>query len=73
MERIAQVFTLKEGKREEYIKNHKTVWPELEELFREAGVKRYSIYVWKDILFSYMEVENYESMVEKFNGNELAQ
>jgi L-rhamnose mutarotase len=73
MERIAQVFTLKEGKRDEYIKNHKTVWPELEQLFRDAGVTRYSIYVWEDILFSYMEVENYEAMVEKFNGNELAQ
>ena len=73
MERVAQVFTLKEGKKADYVKNHQTVWPELEQLFRDAGVIRYSIYVWNDILFSYMEVEDYESMVEKFNDNELAQ
>jgi len=73
MERVAQVFTLKEGKKADYIKNHQIVWPELEQLFRDAGVTRYSIYVWNDILFSYMEVEDYESMVDKFNDNELAQ
>tara|TARA_B100000953_G_C17761337_1_gene339071 strand:+ start:49 stop:369 length:321 start_codon:yes stop_codon:yes gene_type:complete len=73
MERVAQVFALKDGKREEYITRHKTVWPELEELFRQAGVTRYSIYVWKDILFSYMEVKDYNLMVDKFNDNALAQ
>jgi L-rhamnose mutarotase len=71
--RVAQVWRAKPGKAEAYRRVHATVWPEIEQLLREAGVTKYRIYAWGDVFFSYMEVEDYNAMVKKFNDNEAAQ
>jgi L-rhamnose mutarotase len=73
MQRVGQVWRAKPGKIGEYRQVHATVWPELEELFRGAGVSKYAIYAWGDVLFSYMEVEDYAAMVARFNESEIAQ
>ena len=48
---------LKPGCEEEYERRHRTIWPELAEKIKEAGVGNYSIFWDKDtnILFSYQE------------------
>jgi L-rhamnose mutarotase len=73
MDRIGQVWRAKAGKAEEYRKVHATVWPEVEQLLREAGVSKYVIYAWGDVFFSYMEVEDYGDMVGRFNNDPIAQ
>lgn len=73
MERVGQVWRAKPGKAEEYRRVHATVWPEIEKLLREAGVTKYVIYAWGDVMFSHMEVEDYAAMVARFNGDPIAQ
>ena len=36
---------LKEGCREEYIKRHNELWPEMAKLLKESGVSNYSIFL----------------------------
>lgn len=73
MERIGHVWRVKPGKAEEYLQRHETIWPELEQLFHEAGVQSYSIYLWGEVVFSHMEVSDYDRMVERFNADPIAQ
>ncbi len=48
MERTAFTMKLKPGKKEEYIKRHNEIWPELVQLLRDSGVSDYSIFLDED-------------------------
>ncbi|WP_299285758.1 L-rhamnose mutarotase [uncultured Tateyamaria sp.] len=54
MEKYAFRMQLNPGCREEYIKRHDAIWPELVTLLKEAGVSDYSIHLdaETDILFA---------------------
>lgn len=73
MERVGHVWRIKDGRTEEYARRHATIWPELEQVLRDAGITGYSIYLWGDIVFSHMEVDNFERLVEQFNGDPVGQ
>ena len=62
MIRKAFLMTLKPGQQEEYERRHNPIWPELQELLREHGVHRYSIFLDRgsDSLFAYAEIESEE-------------
>lgn len=45
MERITFKLQLNEGYKDEYEKRHNPVWKELEEVFKNGGVKDYSIFI----------------------------
>lgn len=53
MEKYAFKMKLNPGCREEYIRRHDKIWPELIELLKDAGISDYSIHldVQTDILF----------------------
>jgi L-rhamnose mutarotase len=70
---IGHVWRARAGKIAEYRRFHAQVWPELDRLLRDAGITTYVIYAWDDILVSHMEVDDYERMVERFNGDPVAQ
>jgi len=55
MERYAWKAKLLYGKKEEYIRRHETIWPEMKELLAEAGIQNYSIWLTGDELFGYYE------------------
>lgn len=57
MERYAWKATVKEGKREEYVKRHNEIWPELVEVLKEAGIYNYTIWNVQNELFGYYECE----------------
>jgi L-rhamnose mutarotase len=57
MERFAWKARLLPGKREEYIKRHDEIWPEMTELLNNAGIHNYSIWRAGDELFGYYEAE----------------
>lgn len=57
MERYAWRATLKEGKKAEYIRRHNEIWTEMKTVLKSAGIRNYSIWLWKDELFGYYECE----------------
>lgn len=58
MKRLAFKMHLNEGQKEEYIKRHDEIWPELKQLLKDAGVSEYSIFLDKDTntLFAFQKV-----------------
>ncbi len=57
MERMAWTGRIKEGCKEEYIRRHKEIWPEMVELLKQAGICNYSIFCTGNQLFGYYECE----------------
>ena len=57
MERYAWTAKILEGKRDEYVRRHDEIWPELVELLKSAGIKNYTIWNTGDTLFGYYECE----------------
>jgi L-rhamnose mutarotase len=45
MKRLAFKMKLKPGFKQEYIKRHNEIWPELKELLRSTGVHNYAIFL----------------------------
>lgn len=45
MKRLAFKMYLKEGQKEEYIRRHNEIWPEVVDLLKKAGVGEYSIFL----------------------------
>ena len=58
MNRLAFKMYLNEGQKEEYIKRHDEIWPELKQLLKDAGVSEYSIFLDEEtnILFAFQKV-----------------
>ncbi len=59
MQRISFVLNIKPENRDEYIRRHEAVYPELLEVFGQVGIRTYSIFLHGGVLFAYMEVEDY--------------
>jgi L-rhamnose mutarotase len=62
MKRKAFLMTLRPGARDEYVRRHNPIWPELERVLKEHGVSRYSIFLDGEghRLFAYAVVESEE-------------
>ena len=58
MERYAWRARLLPGKKEEYIRRHDEIWPEMKAVLREAGIRNYTIWREGDDLFGYYECES---------------
>src|SRR6185503_13927492 len=71
-EPVGHVWRVRAGMGAEYDRRHAEVWPELEDLLRGAGVRRYSIYRWGDVVFSHMEVEDYDRLVASYGDDPIA-
>ena len=58
MKRIAFKMKLKPGFKQEYIKRHNEVWPEIADLIKRSGVSDYSIFLDEEtnILFAVQKV-----------------
>ena len=48
---------IKDGKKEEYIKRHNEIWPELVKVLKDAGICNYTIWTDGETLFGYYECE----------------
>ena len=44
-------------KKEEYIKRHKEIWPEMVEVLKQAGIRNYTIWNTGNEVFGYYECE----------------
>ncbi len=66
MQRIAFKLKLFKGQEAEYKKRHDQIWPELQSLLKNAGVKDYSIFLDEEtnILFGYLTVADAKKLDE---------
>jgi len=57
--RYTQHFYLRNASfRDEYIRRHDELWPEMKELLFQAGFRNYSIWISGNNLFAYFENDN---------------
>lgn len=57
MERTTWKARLLPGMKEEYIRRHDEIWPEMTAMLNEAGIHNYTIWCVGDELFGYYEAE----------------
>lgn len=57
MERMAWRGRIKPGCKEEYIRRHNEIWPEMVEVLKGAGICNYTIFLSGDELFAYPRAE----------------
>jgi len=57
MKRLGFKMKIKPGCKDEYIRRHKEIWPELVTLLKKQGIRNYSIFLDEEtgILFAYQE------------------
>jgi L-rhamnose mutarotase len=72
MEKVVWMMKLREDKVDDYIEIHKkeNVWPEIIQVNKKAGVLKEEIFLYKNLVFIYLEVKNYEKMMEIFENDE---
>lgn len=55
MRRFGQTLGIRPECIEAYKRHHAAIWPEIEDAIRNAGIRRYSIFLLGDRLFGYYE------------------
>ena len=67
LRRFGQTIKLKPECREEYVRQHKAVWPGVLRMIKECGLRNYSIFLKDNLLFAYFEYEgkDYETDMQK--------
>ena len=65
MERMAWKGRIKPGQKEEYVRRHNEIWPEMVAVLKAAGICNYTIYCCGDELFGYYECEKGVAFAEK--------
>ena len=60
MDRLAMVYRLRPGAKEEYVRAHREMGPEMRDFLRRAGIDRMSIFLRGNSLFLYAEIEDME-------------
>jgi L-rhamnose mutarotase len=53
--RIGQVIGVRPERREEYLRLHEAVWPDVLAALSRANVRNYTIFIHDDLLFGYYE------------------
>jgi L-rhamnose mutarotase len=66
MERVAFKMKLFKGCEAEYKRRHDELWPELKELLKKTGIRRYSIFLDEEtnILFGYLTIDDAKKLDE---------
>jgi L-rhamnose mutarotase len=64
MERLALVYRLKPGKRDEYVEAHRKIWPEITKGMKDAGCHEMTIFLRGDLLFLYALIDD----IDRFNS-----
>jgi L-rhamnose mutarotase len=66
LQRRGWVVGLRPGARDEYRRLHENVWPGVQMRMVKAGIENYSIFMYGDLLFSYMEFRGEFEDVQSF-------
>ena len=68
MEKCTWKATLLPGMRDEYVRRHDEIWPEMKETLAQAGIVNYTIWRCGDELFGYYECEKGAAYAAKVQG-----
>ena len=68
-QRVAFLLRLRAGMGEAYDKAHETVWPEMLDLLKRAGVSEYSIFRRDEMLVLVMTVEDFDAVWERIEAD----
>ena len=72
MRRVCFLLRVKKDLREEYKKSHESVWPEMLDVLRKAGIRNYSLFLRRDgLLVGYFEAENPQESLRKVGETEV--
>lgn len=55
MQRTAWRATINEGYKDEYIRRHDEIWPEMVDILKKSGISNYTIFCTGNELFGYFE------------------
>jgi L-rhamnose mutarotase len=55
LQRVGQLLRVKPEARDEYIRYHQKVWPEVLKTIHDCNIRNYSIFLWDNLLFAYFE------------------
>jgi len=55
MQRFGSVIRLRPEHRDEYLRLHEEVWPDVERMLLRANIRNYTIFLHGDLLFGYYE------------------
>ena len=69
MEKYAWMAKIKDGMKDEYVRRHDEIWPELVALLKEAGICSYTIWTDGTTLFGYYECEKGIDFAAKTQAN----
>jgi L-rhamnose mutarotase len=73
MQRRIWLLKVKEGKEEEYRRAHASVWPELIQAAREAGLRNNSTFISGRTVINYLEAENAEESFSRLLTTDVKQ
>jgi L-rhamnose mutarotase len=75
VKRYGQIIRLRPEFKEEYIKYHAQVWPEVLNLIRDCNIRNYSIFLRDHVLYAYFEYagSNYEADMAKMAADRKMQ
>ena len=62
VQRVGSVIRLRPERREEYLRLHAAVWPQVEATIKDCNIANYTIFLQGDLLFGYYE----------YHGDDLA-
>ena len=65
--RYAFMLRLGPGAEEAYEESHRTVWPEMLQLLKDAGISEYSIYRRDDLLILALRADDFEATWSKID------
>ena len=71
MERVGFTMRLLPGQEAEYRRRHADVWPEMLDALKAAGARDYSIFLYGDQLFAYLEVDDFARFREHMAATEV--
>jgi L-rhamnose mutarotase len=73
--RIGQVIRLRPEHREEYLRLHEAVWPQVLAAITACNIRNYSIFLHGDLLVSYFEYtgRDYDADMRKMAADETTQ
>lgn len=73
--RFGQVIGLRDEFREEYIRYHSDVWPEVLNTIHECNIRNYTIFLRGDVMFAYFEYigDDFEADMQKMAADAKTQ
>ncbi|NLE44812.1 MAG: L-rhamnose mutarotase [Chloroflexi bacterium] len=69
MERLAMVYRARPGKKQEYVRAHVEIWPEITSVLERGTVKEMTIFSRGDLIFLFASMDSVQAWRDAQNGD----